>query len=50
MSQPLVVVTGSCHGLEVTLDSNHLPFGAVVQHSQSSRRVLMMNSGDIGAK
>ena len=49
ISQPLFVVTGSCHGLEITLDSNHMPFGAVVQHSQSSRRVLMHNSGDIGA-
>ncbi len=49
ISQPLFVVTGSCHGLEVTLDSHHVPFGAVVQHSQSSRRILLHNSGDIGA-
>lgn len=44
------MVTGSCHGLEITLDSEHVPFGPVVQHSQSSRRILMINSGDIGAR
>ena len=47
-SCPLFMVTGSCHGLEVTLDSNHVPFGAVVQDSQSTRRILMINTGEIG--
>ena len=47
-SRPLFMVTGSCHGLEVTLDSDHVPFGAVVQSSQSTRRILMINTGDIG--
>lgn len=50
MSQPLFVVRGSCHGIEIKLDSDHVPFGAVVLHSQSSRRILMMNTGDIGAR
>ena len=49
MSQPLFVVSGSCHGLEIALDTARVPFGAVTQHSQSSRRILMINSGDIGA-
>ena len=48
-SQPLFVVTGSCHGLEISLDTARVPFGAVTQHSESSRRILMINSGDIGA-
>ena len=48
-SQPLFVVTGSCHGLEILLDTSRVPFGAVTQHSESSRRILMINSGDIGA-
>ncbi|KAL5467034.1 hypothetical protein EMCRGX_G031201 [Ephydatia muelleri] len=48
--QPLFIVTGSCQGLEITLDSDHVPFGAVVLKSQSERRVLMHNSGDIGAR
>ena len=47
---PLLIVTGSCQGLEITLDSDHVPFGAVVLKSQSERRVLMHNSGDIGAR
>ena len=47
---PLFVVKGSCHGLEIGLDSSHVPFGAVVLNSQSIRRILMINSGDIGAR
>ena len=49
-SHPLFVVSGSCHGVELALDSNHVPFGAVVKSSQSTRRVLLMNTGDIGAR
>ena len=50
LSHPLFVVKGSCHGLEIGLDSSHVPFGAVVLNSQSIRRILMINSGDIGAR
>ena len=49
-TQPLLAVTGSCHGLEVVLDSEYVPFGAVVLDSSSLRKILMINSGDIGAK
>lgn len=48
-SEPLFVLTGSCQGLEVSLDTDHIPFGAVVQDSFSSRKICMMNTGDIGA-
>lgn len=48
-SQPLLVMTGCCHGLEVGLDSEYVPFGAVVLDSTSVRKILMINSGDIGA-
>ncbi len=48
-SQPLFAVTGSCHGLEISLDSEYIPFGAVVQDSSTTRKMLMMNTGDIGA-
>lgn len=48
-SQPLFVVTGACHGLEITLDTEYIPFGAVVQDTSSTRKLLMINSGDIGA-
>ena len=50
LSHPLFVVRGSCHGLEISLDNDHIPFGAVVLHSQSTRRIQMVNNGDIGAK
>ncbi len=48
--QPLFVLSGSCQGLEVSLDSNSVPFGAVVQKSSSSRRLIMFNTGDMGAR
>lgn len=48
-AQPLLVVTGSCHGLEIGLDTEYVPFGAVVLDSSSTRKILMINSGDIGA-
>ena len=48
-SQPLFVVTGCCHGLEVSLDTEYVPFGAVVQDTSSTRKILLINSGDIGA-
>ena len=48
LSQPLLVVTGCCQGLEVNLDTEHIPFGAVVQDSSSTRKLLMLNTGDIG--
>ncbi|XP_074864560.1 hydrocephalus-inducing protein homolog isoform X2 [Carettochelys insculpta] len=44
------VVQGCCQGIEVTLDQDHIPFGAVVQRSQASRRILMQNTGDIGVR
>ena len=50
LSYPLFVVRGSCQGLEISVNSDHVPFGAVVLNSKSCRRVLMMNTGDIGAR
>lgn len=50
LSQRLFIVTGCCHGVEFSLDSEHIPFGAVVKGSSSMRRLIMRNVGDIGAK
>lgn len=50
LSHPLFVVSGSCQGIEFSLDSDHLPFGAVVVGSSSSRKLIMSNLGDIGAQ
>ncbi|KAM9214465.1 hydrocephalus-inducing protein homolog [Leptosomus discolor] len=46
----LFVVRGSCQGICVSLDQEHLSFGAVVQQSYTSRRIVMQNTGDIGVK
>ncbi len=48
--QPLFVVNGLCQGIEICLDSEAIPFGAVVQKSSSTRKLVMMNTGDIGAR
>ena len=50
MSEPLFMVTGSCLGQEIQLDMEHIPFGTVCQGSQTSRHILIINSGDIGAR
>ena len=50
MSQGLFMVTGACHGVAVELDTPHLAFGAVVQDSQVSRRLVMANTGDISLR
>uniref|UniRef100_H2XZ27 Hydin adenylate kinase-like domain-containing protein n=1 Tax=Ciona intestinalis TaxID=7719 RepID=H2XZ27_CIOIN len=49
MSQPLFIISGSCQGIEITLDQDSIPFGAVMQRSRSERRFIMHNVGDIGA-
>ncbi|XP_039618305.1 hydrocephalus-inducing protein-like [Polypterus senegalus] len=46
----LFVVRGSCQGMEIILDQDYIPFGAVAQRSQATRRLLMQNTGDIGAR
>ncbi|XP_010157275.1 PREDICTED: hydrocephalus-inducing protein-like, partial [Eurypyga helias] len=46
----LFMVQGSCQGIHVSLDQEHLSFGAVVQQSYTSQRVIMQNTGDIGVK
>ncbi|KAK6174452.1 hypothetical protein SNE40_017727 [Patella caerulea] len=48
--QPLFVVRGSCLGMEITLDTEAIPFGAVIQKSQSTRKLVMTNSGDMNSK
>ncbi|XP_029378255.1 hydrocephalus-inducing protein homolog [Echeneis naucrates] len=47
---PLLTIQGCCQGVEVQLDQDHLAFGAVVQRCQARKRIIMMNTGDIGAR
>ncbi len=42
--QPLFVVKGSCLGMEIALDTEGIPFGTVVQRSQSTRKLVMSNT------
>jgi hydrocephalus-inducing protein len=46
---PLFAINGACHGYNIWMDSNALPFGAVVQKCSTIKRVVMHNEGDIGA-
>ncbi|XP_008942476.1 PREDICTED: hydrocephalus-inducing protein-like, partial [Merops nubicus] len=46
----LFMVVGSCQGISLSLDQEHLSFGAVVQQSSTSQRVVLQNTGDIGVK
>ncbi|XP_074533739.1 hydrocephalus-inducing protein homolog [Halichoeres trimaculatus] len=47
---PLLTIQGCCKVVEVQLDQDHLAFGAVVQGCQVKKRIVMMNTGDIGAR
>ncbi|XP_076588631.1 hydrocephalus-inducing protein homolog [Chaetodon auriga] len=47
---PLLSIQGCCQGVEVQLDQDHLSFGAVVQRCQARKRIVLMNTGDIGAR
>jgi hydrocephalus-inducing protein len=47
---PFVQVSGSCHGAEAHLDTKSLNFGSVVVGTKVTRRVIIMNTGDIGLK
>ncbi|XP_075242911.1 hydrocephalus-inducing protein-like isoform X4 [Convolutriloba macropyga] len=48
-SGPLFALSGCCQATEVTLDCETIPFGAVTLNSSSNRKLVMTNSGDIGA-
>jgi hydrocephalus-inducing protein len=47
---PFVSVSGSCVDAEVHLDSAHLDFRDVVIGASASRRVVILNSGDLPQK
>ncbi|XP_039456431.1 hydrocephalus-inducing protein homolog [Oreochromis aureus] len=48
--QPLLTIQGSCQGVEVQLDQDCLSFGAVVQHCQVKKKIVMTNTGDSSAR
>uniref|UniRef100_A0A2K6KCF4 HYDIN axonemal central pair apparatus protein n=1 Tax=Rhinopithecus bieti TaxID=61621 RepID=A0A2K6KCF4_RHIBE len=48
--RPLFLLSGCCQALEISLDQEHIPFGPVVYQTQATRRILMLNTGDMGAR
>ncbi|XP_015443273.1 hydrocephalus-inducing protein homolog isoform X1 [Pteropus alecto] len=48
--RPLFLLSGCCQALEISLDQEHLPFGPVICQTQATRRILMLNTGDVGAR
>ncbi|XP_004431871.1 PREDICTED: hydrocephalus-inducing protein homolog [Ceratotherium simum simum] len=48
--RPLFLLSGCCQALEISLDQEHLPFGPVVYRTQATHRLLMLNTGDMGAR
>ena len=50
ITQPIFAVTGSCQAVNVVLDMDYISFGLCTLQSRSTRRILMQNNGDIGAK
>ncbi|XP_075998116.1 hydrocephalus-inducing protein homolog [Genypterus blacodes] len=48
--RPLLTIQGCCQGVEVYLDRDHLAFGATAPRGHTRKRIVMMNTGDIGAR
>lgn len=48
--QPLFILRGSCIGAEFCLNRTYIPFGIVVQGCLSEAKVVLSNTGDIGAR
>lgn len=48
--QPLFILRGSCIGAEFRLNRTCVPFGIIVQGCLSEAKVVLLNTGDIGAR
>jgi hypothetical protein len=46
----LLTVSGACTGMEVSLETDTLPFGSVCENSQLTRHLNMENTGDVVTK
>ncbi|KAM9301954.1 hydrocephalus-inducing protein homolog [Gastrophryne carolinensis] len=49
-TRSLLVVRGSSQGLELSLDQDYVAFGAVVLQSRATRRIVLSNTGELGAR
>ncbi len=48
--KPLLMVTGSCVGVEIHMDTDCIPFGKVCVNSRLTRKLRIENAGDVGTK
>ncbi|KYQ52600.1 Hydrocephalus-inducing protein [Trachymyrmex zeteki] len=48
--QPLFILRGSCIGAEFRLNKTYVPFGIVVRGCLSETKIMLLNTGDIGAR
>ncbi|KAI9095517.1 hypothetical protein DFS34DRAFT_651319 [Phlyctochytrium arcticum] len=48
MTLPLTSISGACQGIDVRLENDTLPFGAIVFQSSTVKRVQLQNLGDVG--
>jgi hypothetical protein len=47
VTRKLLTISGKAQGVEVSLDSDSLPFGVVVLRSRKSRKLVLENTGAI---
>ncbi|KAM4722980.1 hydrocephalus-inducing protein homolog [Rhinophrynus dorsalis] len=50
LTRSLLVLRGCSQGLEMSLDQEYISFGAVVLQCQASRRIILSNTGELGAR
>nr|XP_012219399.1 PREDICTED: hydrocephalus-inducing protein homolog [Linepithema humile] len=50
MIQPLFILHGSCIGAEFRLNRTYIFFGIVVENCASETKIMLLNTGDIGAR
>lgn len=48
--RPLLMITGTCQGVDVKLESEFIAFGAIVHKSSTIRKLQILNTGDIGVR
>ena len=50
VQEPFFIVTGSCLGIEISLETRTVSFGTTVPNSCTVHKLTMHNTGDIGCK
>lgn len=50
VQRPLFLVSGASQGIDIKLESEVVSFGAVVHRSSASRKLQLINCGDVGVR